>query len=299
MNNYKISELESLSGIKAHTIRIWEQRYSILKPSRSEGNIRFYDGEQLTRLLNIVTLINAGSKISAISRLSTEEINKRVESLNNVGGEGIKEEMLINQMITSGLTFDERLFEKAFSNSILSFGFTGAYKRVFYPMLNKIGLLWTTTGFNPSQEHFISNLIRQKMLAAIDALNPTSNESEKWLLFLPENEAHELGLIVANYILRSNNKEVCYLGAVPHENLIDVAKSIQPTHLLLLVVKENQTEKTNALLDYIKVELNDPDLYLICSKYLGDTITLSNKQKCVNSFDDFLAISENGSVAFR
>ena len=194
MDRYKISELEHLSGVKAHTIRIWEQRYDILKPMRSNGNIRFYDGDQLKKLLNVVTLINAGNKISAISELSPKEINKRIESLSNISVEGIKEEMLINQMISSGLSFDEKLFEKAFSNSILSYGLINAYKKVFYPLLNKMGLLWATTEINPSQEHFISNLIRQKMFAAIDALSPTSNESEKWLLFLPENETHELGL---------------------------------------------------------------------------------------------------------
>jgi len=235
MDRYKISELERLSGIKAHTIRIWEQRYNILQPLRSDGNIRLYDGGQLKKLLNVATLIKAGNKISAISQLSQEEINQRIESLSSIVGEGIKEEMLINQMMSSGLSFDEKSFEKAFSNSILSFGLISAYKKVFYPLLNKMGLLWSLTEINPSQEHFISNLIKQKMFAAIDALSPTSNESEKWLLFLPENETHELGLLVSNYILRSNNKEVCYLGAdVPRENLMDVARRINPTHSSLL-----------------------------------------------------------------
>ncbi len=130
MGKYKISDLANLTGIKPHTIRIWEQRYYMLTPLRSDTNIRYYDDDQLRRLLNVVTLQNAGFKISAIGNLSDEEITNQVELLNKAGGPGIKEASLINQLISAGLTFNEQQFEKAFSNAILSFGVIGAYEKV-------------------------------------------------------------------------------------------------------------------------------------------------------------------------
>lgn len=291
MGTYKISDLEKFSGVKAHTIRIWEQRYNILEPLRTDTNIRLYDDDQLKKLLNVVSLINAGNKISVIGKLKTSEIKERVESLTHVGTQGVKEEVLINQMIGSGLSFDEALFDKAFSNSILTFGLTNAYKKVFYPMVNKIGLLWTTNQLNPPEEHFISNLIRQKISAAIDALPPTTDATEKWVLFLPENETHELGLLVSNYILRSKNKQVCYLGAnVPRTSLINVSKKIEPTHFLSFVVRRNQQKEIQSLLVDISDQLNDPNVYLCCNSELTETLSFTKKQHSIQSFDDFLSL---------
>jgi len=291
MSTYKISDLENFSGIKAHTIRIWEQRYNILEPLRTETNIRLYDDEQLKKLLNVVVLINSGNKISAISKLEQVEIANRIASLNNVGNREAKEAILINQMISAGLSFDEQLFEKAFTNSVLNFGLTDAYKKVFYPMINKVGFLWATAQLNPPEEHFISNLIRQKIYAAIDALPVATNSTEKWLLFLPEKETHELGLLIANYILRSNNKEVCYLGAsVAKENLIEVAKKVHPTHFLSFVVKGNQKDQAQTLLDHLARKLNSPSIYICCNSTLSKSLKFTKNQFSINSFDQFLSL---------
>ena len=288
MGKYKISDLENLSGIKSHTIRIWEQRYKILTPLRSETNIRYYNDEQLKKLLNVVSLMNAGDKISAIGKLSSEEINDRVSSIVISGDSGIKEEMLINQMISAGLSFDENLFEKAFSNSILSFGLMTAYQKVFYPMLNKIGILWSITEINPAQEHFVSNLVKQKMFAAIDALNPPKNDSEKWLLFLPEGEQHELGLLIANYGLRAKGVQVYYLGAnVPLVNIESIAKQVEPTNYLTFSVKSNQQNIINKYFDKMNKEFNYPTINICCKNELKENLKLSNNQHVVTSFEAF------------
>lgn len=293
MGKYKISDLENLSGIKAHTIRIWEQRYNILEPLRTETNIRYYDDEQLKKLLNVVTLINAGNKISMISKLSSNEILERIESIASIGGPGIKEESLINQLISSGLTYNELLFEKAFSNSILSFGVTGAYEKVLYPMLNKLGLLWLTEEMNPSQEHFVSNMIRQKLFAAIDSLNPADESDETWMLFLPEGELHELGLLVANYILRSKGKNVCYLGAdVPLHNLVDAVKEVKPSHLLLFNVRQNREEDMQLWLNEMHQQLKYKILYKCCSKESAQILQVNKKQKLITDFHEFMEIAQ-------
>lgn len=288
MGKYKISDLENLSGIKSHTIRIWEQRYKILTPLRSETNIRYYDDEQLKKLLNVVSLMNAGSKISAIGKLSTEEINDRVSSIINSVETGVKEQMLINQMISAGLSFDEILFEKAFSSCILSFGVMDAYQKVFYPMLNKIGLLWSITEMNPSQEHFVSNLVKQKIFAAIDALNPPKKDAEKWVLFLPEGEQHELGLLIANYALRSKGVQVYYLGqSVPVENLNVIAHKMNPTHFLTFSVRSNQKDNIDNFFSIMNKELNNPNITICCNNELAGSIKTFNNLNTINSFKAF------------
>lgn len=294
MGTYKISDLESLSGVKAHTIRIWEQRYSILHPLRTTTNIRYYDDEQLRRLLTVVSLVNAGDKISSIGKLSQAELNAKVVSLSEEGNQGVKEEMLINQMITAGLAYDETSFEKAFSNSILSFGLLTAYERIFYPLIFKIGLLWSTSELMPSQEHFVSNLIKQKLFSAIDALDLPIDDQEKWLLFLPEGERHEIGLLVANYALRASGVKVFYLGAdVPMDNLYTASEELRPTHYLTFSVKTNQKKAIQEYLGEMKNNFNDPTIYLCCQEQLKNELTFSNRQKALSSFPEFQALMES------
>jgi len=288
MAKYKISDLENLSGVKSHTIRIWEQRYKVLTPLRSETNIRYYDDEQLVKLLNVVSLIKSGAKISAISKLSDKELNAKIISLANFGVVEIKEETLINQMLSAGLSYDEASFEKAFSNSILSFGLMNAYQKVFYPMLIKIGLLWTTTEMNPAQEHFVTNLIKQKIFAAIDSLTPPTDQLENWLLFLPEGEHHYIGLLIANYGLRAKGKKVIYLGAnVPLENLYLIAKQVEPTHYLTFSVRSNMHDSINKYLGHMAKEFNDPSIHICCANEVEEKLKLSPNQKGISSFKVF------------
>jgi DNA-binding transcriptional MerR regulator len=289
MSKYKIADLEKLSGVKSHTIRIWEQRYKVLTPLRTETNIRYYDDVQLRKLLNIVSLMKSGVKISAISKLTDKEINTKIGSLVTIGGVGIKEETLINQMLSAGLSYDEASFEKSFSNSILSFGVMNAYQKVFYPMLIKIGLLWSTTKLNPAQEHFVTNLIKQKLFAAIDALTPPSDQSENWLLFLPEGEQHDLGLLIANYGLRAKGKKVIYIGAnVPLENLYLIAKQVEPTHYLTFSVRSNVHDSINTYLSSMNTEFKNPPIHICCSNDTAQNLTLSSNQKIIANFQEFL-----------
>ncbi len=291
MSRYKISDLEKLSGVKSHTIRIWEQRYKLLTPLRTETNIRYYDDEQLRKLLNVVSLINSGDKISTIGKLTNDEINAKITSLTNDGEISAREEALINQMVSAGLSYDEATFEKAFSSSILSFGLMNAYEKVFYPMLIKIGLLWTTTKLNPAQEHFVTNLIKQKIFAAIDALAPPSDKSENWLLFLPEGEQHDLGLLIANYSLRSKGKKVIYLGAnVPLENLQQTSHQSSPTHYLTFLVRNTRHDVITKYFDTLTKAFNSPPLYLCCSNEISNKLNLSGNQKSIVSFEAFKSL---------
>tara|TARA_B100000795_G_scaffold264069_1_gene244074 strand:+ start:141 stop:1022 length:882 start_codon:yes stop_codon:yes gene_type:complete len=291
MAKYKISDLEQLSGVKAHTIRIWEQRYKVLVPLRTETNIRYYDDKQLLKLLNIVSLMNAGNKISVISKLSDKEFNEEIKTLGETSSIGLKEEMLTNQLIISGLAYDEKAFDKALSNSILSFGLLQSYNKVFYPMLVKLGLLWSVSELTPSQEHFVSNLIKQKMFAAIDALEPASIQTEKWVLFLPEAEMHDIGLLIANFMLRSKSVTVIYLGEnVPIKNLYQVAENVKPTHYLTFAVRQNQQKMFNKYLSEMKNRFDDPNIFICCDMSFGEKLNLSDNQHAITSFDSFMNV---------
>ena len=284
MSKYKISDLEKLSGVKAHTIRIWEQRYKLLDPLRTETNIRYYDDHQLRKLLNTVTLINSGIKISAIANLSDNQINEKLISINSFGSPSIKEEILINQLISSGLGYDEELFNTAFSNAITTFGVSTAYAKIFYPMLVKVGVLWNTAEVNPAQEHFISNMFRQKIFSGIDNLETKQNKKDKWVLFLPHQEDHELGLLIANYNKLTNPKTNLM-------NLKETVENVQPTHLLLFLVKTHTSKALQNLMDELK-QLFPKTTFICCKPEIEKEVNTHNNQKLVFTFDEFLKVSE-------
>lgn len=210
MSTYSIKDLEQLSGIKAHTLRIWEQRYDILSPDRTDTNIRTYDDNDLKLVLNISLLKDHGYKISEISKMSPEELSKEVLSISD---KQLNFPDQIHALTISMLDLDEERFEKIVSTNTLQFGFENMMINIIYPFLSRIGTLWITGSIGPAQEHFISNLIRQKLIVAIDGQLPSLRSgAKKYLLYLPEGEMHEISLLFANYIIRSRQNKVIYLG---------------------------------------------------------------------------------------
>ncbi|QXP62444.1 MULTISPECIES: MerR family transcriptional regulator [unclassified Polaribacter] len=222
MNNIKldftIKDLENISGIKAHTIRIWEKRYNLLEPKRSETNIRFYSNEDLQKLLNIVLLNNNDIKISKISKMSDEELILQTRALAFVTS--LNDES-INALKLSMFQFDKRLFNNVYEKLLEEKTFQEIFQEVFIPFLNDVGLLWQTDTLKPAHEHFISNLIVQKILINTEKLQFNISETSKtYVLFLPENEIHEIGLLYLNYELVLRGAHTVYLGqSLPLNNL--------------------------------------------------------------------------------
>jgi|SRR5690554_296817 len=208
MGRYSIKELERLSGIKAHTLRIWEKRFALLKPKRTATNIRYYSDDDLKKLLNVSLLCNSGEKISKIAALTDAEICKAVQLLGE--GEFMKEKRL-DDFVKAMLDLDEVAFNKTFNQAIKELGFQEALTTVVFPFLKKVGILWLSDEIQPIHEHFTTNLIRNKMIAAIDAL-PVVAQGKKAVLFLPEGEFHELGLIFYNFLLKQAGVKTYYLG---------------------------------------------------------------------------------------
>ncbi|MDX1627903.1 MAG: MerR family transcriptional regulator [Fulvivirga sp.] len=249
MGKYSIKELEKLSGIKAHTLRIWEKRYGIISPERTDTNIRRYTDEQLKKLLNIAILNHNGYKISKIAELAPHEVTEKVTELSE------KEHpddlsVYIDQLSMAMIDMDEAKFEKLLSSYILRFGFERTVVQILYPFLEKIGILWLSNNITPVQEHFMSNLIRQKIIVAIDGLSTTTDDQAKQIiLFLPENELHEIGLLFYYYITKSLNLKTFYLGQnVPLKDLEKVAQSINPDYLLTVITHLPQNVEVEELI---------------------------------------------------
>ncbi|MEJ7646864.1 MAG: MerR family transcriptional regulator [Chryseolinea sp.] len=218
MGRYSIKDLEQLSGIKAHTIRIWEKRHQIIVPSRTTTNIRFYSDEDLKKIINVSLLNNNGIKISRIADMSATELNEKVLAISE---DQTDASIPIDQLVVAMVDMDEESFEKILNNLILRFGFEGTFTEIVYPFLEKIGLLWQTEQITPAQEHFVSNLIRQKVIVAIDGLPLPPRTSRKVLLFLPESELHELGLLFYHYLTRKTGYRSFYFGqCLPHIDLV-------------------------------------------------------------------------------
>ncbi|PBQ30993.1 MerR family transcriptional regulator [Sphingobacteriaceae bacterium] len=258
MRSYRIAELEQLTGIKAHTIRIWEKRYNLITPDRTSTNYRRYDDEQLKKLLNVSTLLSLGHKISHISLLNEKEMFRLVTESQEQGTDSIICDGFINNLLAAMLKYDEAAFEKTYSASVTRFGLFDAMINVFYPLLTKIGYLWTTNEVNPAQEHFASCLIKRKLMAATDGLPPAGKKSKKFLLSLLPTESHDISLLFANYIIRAKGHETVYLGQdVPFENIFSTLEETKPQFFLtFFTLSQNLNELSVNLKNKLSLPAN-------------------------------------------
>lgn len=241
MHSFTIKDLENLSGIKAHTIRIWEQRYSFLKPNRTGTNIRFYSNDELKKLLNVALLNKFGFKISHIDKMNQEEINDKILSLNQ---QEALQERIVNTLIQNMVDLDIEAFEDELGDFIAAKGIEKAISQIIFPFLEKIGILWLTNHINPGQEHLVTNIIRQKLIVGIESIRTTVKINKSVLLFLPETEYHELSLLFMNYMLKNKGVTTIYLGcSIPVKDVEYLANLKKPdyiyTHLTSVGAKFN------------------------------------------------------------
>ncbi len=222
LNRFSIRDLENFSGVKAHTIRIWERRYGLLDPDRTDTNIRTYSSEELKTILNVAFLNRHGVKISHIAALSRAERDRRVKE---VADDKSDPDISLNALKLAMLSYDADLFERTSDAFRAVEGFRALAERLYVPLLEHVGVLWQSNTICPAQEHFASNMVRQKLVAAIDQARPLPRlEGKLHVLYLPENEIHEIGLLYLHYRLRIAGERTIYLGqSVPMEDLAQVA----------------------------------------------------------------------------
>lgn len=224
MASYSIKDLEKLTGVKAHTLRIWEQRYQLLQPQRTDTNIRYYSDEEAKKLLKVSALYHQGIKISRIASMDEAKINECILDQELSANHG---HAYIEKLTIAMIELSEELFISTFDQSVAEHGFKDTITKIVYPFLEKIGIMWTIGDINPAQEHFISNLVRQKLIARIDKIyDPKSKPNKRAILYIPEGDLHELGLLFYSYVLQESGFQVIYLGqSVPAQDVLSIAKT--------------------------------------------------------------------------
>lgn len=210
MSSYTIKDLEQISGIKAHTIRIWEQRYNFLQPKRTETNIRTYSSGELKTILNVALLNKYGYKISHIDKMSADQMEDKVLGLTQLDAQ---REKVVNELIKSMVSLDMHSFERLLDLYIAQKGIEKTINEVVFSFLERVGILWVTNHINPAQEHLSTNLLRQKIILGIEKLPAINFSSKRVVLFMPEGEYHELGLLYIHFLLKQRGIGVDYLGA--------------------------------------------------------------------------------------
>jgi DNA-binding transcriptional MerR regulator len=271
MNLFTIKDLSNLSGIKAHTLRVWEQRYGFLKPGRSFTNIRYYSNEELKTVLNIALLNKYGFKISAIDKMSAAEMNEKILLLDQ---QEAKQERIINDLINQMISMDMDAFSQSLDIYINAKGLDKMIIQVIFPFLERIGILWLTNHINPAQEHLVSNMIRQKLIAGIESCKPALLSGKKVLLFLPEGEYHELGLLLIHFLLKRKGIGAIYLGAnVPIADLAYVIDHKKPDYLYCHLTSLNANFRFDKFLSALEQQ------FITVSIIISGKITHSYEKK--------------------
>jgi DNA-binding transcriptional MerR regulator len=244
MSHYSIRDLEKLSGIKSHTIRIWEKRYKLIEPDRSKTNRRLYSDSDLRKLINVAVLTRNGIKISHIARLSLQELDDKVAV---VLRENQKHDNYIDGLVMAMVELNEEVLSSVLLRAVIRNGFEETFESIVFPFLSRVGLMWQTGSVTPSQEHFVANFLRQKIISATDSLVVNRSAVQKRvLLFLPGNELHELGLLYYNYLIRKHGHVSLYLGQMLPVEALAEADKVWNSELLVTGTVSRFTDDTPA-----------------------------------------------------
>ena len=284
---FSIKDLENLSGIKAHTIRIWEKRYNLLSPERTQTNIRLYSLLSLQKLLNITLLYENGLKISKIAQLKNEEIPLKVREI--IDEKSIKNNMM-NAFKLSMINFDQSLFYNTYNKLVVDLSFREIFKEYFIPLLQELGYLWQSNTISTTHEHFITNLVKQKVYTNTEKVHRSEYVNNKsFVLFLPENEIHELGILYLNYELNLRGYKSIFLGqSVPIENLEPFIASNEFVEFIAYVTVEPSKEKIDKYLQKFKKKILDKkDCRLSLLGFQTQFVDLNTKPENVSVYRGF------------
>lgn len=263
---YSISDLEKLSGVKAHTLRIWEQRYGIIEPKRTDTNIRYYEDDDLKFILNVALLNRNGVKISKIAQMSRQDIADKVAAIS--GGAHSQGEDQLDALTIAMIEMDEYKFDRIVVASINQIGFERSMLEVIYPFLEKLSILWLTGSISPVQENFISYLIRQKLIVAMDKepLPLPGQYAPKFVVYLPQGERQELSILFMSYLLKARGMQVLYLGQdITISDLKDVYHIQRPDYIFTMITETFARESVQQYVD--RLSNGFPDVQILLSGY--------------------------------
>ncbi len=299
MATFSIKDIEAVSGIRCHTLRIWEQRYGIIVPKRTETNIRYYDDDDLKKIINISILNKNGYRISEIAKMSMQQICDLV-----LGISGCKNEYAcqIKGLIGSMLSFDEYEFHQILTTSIVQIGMEQTMLNIVFPFLTEAGLLWQVGSIHPSHEHFASGIIKQKLYVAIDGnVGRYSENRKKFLLFLPENEKHSLGLLFANFILRSRGHEVLFLGhEVPMSNFkAAIGERQHPDYILTILTASHVCCDKQDFVNELSALWKETEILLTGSQVMQNDIVFPENVHVIKKMEHFIDFVSNIGKSYQ
>ena len=297
MKKYSIKDIQQLTDIKAHTLRIWEQRYNFLVPHRTPTNIRYYDAEQLKILLNVSLLINSGFRISQVSSLSPDEMNEEVkkafeQNLAEFADKSIQ--FKINGLMMAMLDLDEAQFHEVFSTSLAKRGMERTLTEVVEPFLERVQVLWRTGEVSSGLEHFIQTLIRQKTVVAIDALRMPDKSNEKYLVYLPETEYNELYTLLYIYLLKAKGRNIVNLGqSIPITDLVQIVAITNPDVIFTFFSVPTGLEYIQDYLNRLSEAFSHRRILIAGNVNGMKGLTLRKNTDIVESLDEFTDMLEN------
>ena len=288
---YSIRDLEQLTGIKKHTIRIWEQRYNLITPQRTDTNIRFYTDNDLRLLFNIALLNRNGFKISKLAEMGQEEITHLVNGLSENNDSANSQ---IDALTFTMLNLDEGAFEHIFKNVSAEIGFERTMAELIYPLLENLKALWITKSIHPAHEKFVSHLIRRKLLRAIDDLEVTEgNEGPVFFLYLPEDELQELTLLYIYYLLRQRNFRVVYLGpGTSLKDLSDACGAVSPGYVFSIIDSPLPRQSVQNYLEQAAIAAQGSKLIFSGAQLFLHPVKLPENVTVMNGLPDTLEFLE-------
>lgn len=292
MANYSIRDLEKLTGIKAHTIRIWEQRYRLITPARTDTNIRYYTDDNLRHLFNIALLNKHGFKISRLAGMKPDEIAIRVSEISE---NATTPNAQIDALTLAMIDLDEARFDQVFSTYSWEYGFERTMLELIYPFLDKLNVLWLTSKVSPAHEKFVGNLIRRKLMCAIDKEQAQfPREGHTFLLFTPEGEPQELTLLFVHYLLRKRRQKVVYLGAnTGIGDLKDACEALRPDFVFTIIQEPLSRQSVQNYIDYAAKAVLQAQLLLTGSQMFVNPVHLPGNAQILNGLPDTLQFLNN------
>ena len=288
MDKYSIDEFSKITGLNKILIRTWENRYSFVKPHRTSTNIRYYDDSMIVKALRYSALVDAGFKMSVLTKLGSKQIDSLINDALNNNNNTNKHSLYISKIIESSISFNQLLFHNTYEKCIKNIGIIACYKHVLLEALNRIGILWLNNEISPTQEHFLSELIKTKIYKEIEKIGFKKLSKENWVLFLPKNELHDIGLLFAYLSLKMNGHNVVYLGQnLPHSLLLSLKDKNKIDNILFSIVSNTSKLDLIEITNFLETHFSESKIHAIINENL---ITEERFQKLstISSIDEFI-----------
>ena len=288
MNKYSIDHFSKITGLNKILIRTWENRYNFVNPHRTSTNIRYYDDKMIVKALRYSVLVDAGFKISTLTKLVPKEIDSLINNALNNKDKTNKHSIYISQIIESSISYNQLLFHNTYEKCIKDIGIIECYQHVLLAALNRIGILWINDQISPPQEHFLTALIRSKLCKEIEKTGFKKLAKENWVLFLPKNELHDIGILFAYLVLKMNGHNVVYLGQnLPHSLLLSLKDKNKIDNILFFIVSNSSRLDLTEITNFLKTNFSESNIHAIINKnLLGED--RFQKLNTISNIDEFI-----------